>query len=68
MVQFTSNVITPSSEKLELLFCQLRNELMTSTNSMEDTFNLISELKSAAERTFAIKKLFWKVCIDANHN
>jgi hypothetical protein len=49
------------SDKLEYLFRQLKTELQYSTNTMEDNFFHIHELKVATERNFALRKLFWKV-------
>ncbi|XP_013379999.1 uncharacterized protein C12orf56 isoform X2 [Lingula anatina] len=47
------------SEKLVLLFGQLKRELF-SANSMEEVFRLMQELKTATEKNMALKKFFWK--------
>ena len=48
-------------EKMEALFNQLKRELLSPDNTMEDSFNLLNELRIATERNFALKKMFWKV-------
>lgn len=48
-------------EKMEALFNQLKRELLNLENTMEDSFNLLNELRVATERNFALKKMFWKV-------
>lgn len=48
-------------EKMELLFNALKRDLLNPENSMEDIFSLLTELKTAAEKNFTLKKLFWKV-------
>ena len=48
-------------EKMALLFNQLKQELLSACNSMEDTFDLLQELKTATERNHSLKKHFWKV-------
>lgn len=45
---------------MEMLFSQLKRELLNAENTMEDTFNLLNELRLATERNFALKKMFWK--------
>ncbi|VDI73858.1 uncharacterized protein C12orf56-like isoform X2 [Mytilus galloprovincialis] len=47
-------------EKMEALFNQLKRELLNLENTMEDSFNLLNELRVATERNFALKKMFWK--------
>ncbi|XP_033746141.1 uncharacterized protein C12orf56 homolog isoform X2 [Pecten maximus] len=47
-------------EKMEMLFSQLKRELLNQENTMEETFNLLNELRVATERNFALKKMFWK--------
>lgn len=47
-------------EKMEALFNQLKRELLNPENTMEDSFNLLNELRVATERNFALKKMFWK--------
>ena len=54
------------SEKQERLFSQLKNDLINPTNTMEETFELMCELKCAMQRTPALKKLFWRVGNFAN--
>lgn len=51
---------------MEALFNQLKRELLSPDNTMEDSFNLLNELRIATERNFALKKMFWKVgnCIN----
>ncbi|CAH1785043.1 unnamed protein product [Owenia fusiformis] len=51
---------TTPNEKLDLLFSQLKRELLEAANGLEDVFNLINELKLAAVRHLYLKKLFWK--------
>ena len=53
------------SEKLDTLFASLTKDLMDPDNSMERNFELMLELKTATEKYFHLKKLFWKVCLDA---
>lgn len=50
-----------NSEKIDTLFSQLTKELMDSGKSMEEIFQLVQELKTATEKYFHLKKLFWKV-------
>ncbi|OWF37764.1 uncharacterized protein C12orf56-like isoform X2 [Mizuhopecten yessoensis] len=60
---FKSSVVRGSHnqrEKMEMLFSQLKRELLNQENTMEDTFNLLNELRVATERNFALKKMFWK--------
>lgn len=47
-------------EKMEALFNQLKRELLNPDNTMEDSFNLLNELRVATEKNFALKKMFWK--------
>ncbi|XP_056001470.1 uncharacterized protein C12orf56 homolog isoform X6 [Ostrea edulis] len=47
-------------EKMEVLFNALKRDLLSPENSMEDTFSLLNELKTATEKNFTLKKLFWK--------
>uniref|UniRef100_K1QY65 Uncharacterized protein C12orf56-like protein n=1 Tax=Magallana gigas TaxID=29159 RepID=K1QY65_MAGGI len=47
-------------EKMELLFNALKRDLLNPENSMEDIFSLLTELKTATEKNFTLKKLFWK--------
>lgn len=47
-------------EKMELLFNALKRDLLKPENSMEDIFSLLTELKTATEKNFTLKKLFWK--------
>lgn len=47
-------------EKMEVLFNALKRDLLNSENSMEDIFSLLTELKTATEKNFTLKKLFWK--------
>ena len=49
------------SSQLLLLFNQLKTEILHS-HIMEKTFVLIQELQTAAEKSFNLKKYFWKVC------
>ncbi|XP_065939079.1 uncharacterized protein C12orf56 isoform X6 [Magallana gigas] len=49
-----------SREKMELLFNALKRDLLNPENSMEDIFSLLTELKTATEKNFTLKKLFWK--------
>lgn len=49
-----------NEEKVEAQFITLVHELLTPRNSMETIFNLTRELKTAAEKDFFLKKLFWK--------
>ena len=51
------------SEKIDTLFSGLTKDLMDPNNSMEQTFELIQELKTATEKYFHLKKLFWKVSL-----
>ncbi|KAK3604342.1 hypothetical protein CHS0354_000339 [Potamilus streckersoni] len=60
-----SDIVFPKSsqnqrEKMELLFQQLKRELLIPSNTMEKTFELLNELRTATEKNFALKKLFWK--------
>lgn len=50
-----------TSEKMSQLYNQLRSEMLEQDNSVEDIFELMHELKSAAQRNITIKKLFWRV-------
>ncbi|XP_062620240.1 uncharacterized protein C12orf56-like isoform X3 [Saccostrea cucullata] len=47
-------------EKMEGLFNALKRDLLNPDNTMEDTFSLLTELKTATEKNFTLKKLFWK--------
>ncbi len=49
-----------SREKLELLFRQLKEEMIHPALPIEGVFHLITELKVALQRNFALKKIFWK--------
>ena len=50
-----------NSEKLELRFNMLRNDLLDPDNSLEDLFNFLHELRDGAEKHFVLKRFFWKV-------
>lgn len=50
------------SVKIDMLFSTLTKELMDPGNTMEQTFELVQELKTATEKYFHLKRLFWKVC------
>ncbi|XP_071486660.1 uncharacterized protein C12orf56-like [Diadema antillarum] len=50
----------PSSLQLERKFVQLKQEIINSSDSMENLFSLVQELLTAAEKYFVLKKLFWK--------
>ena len=60
MVKFLSS---SSSSQLLHLFNQLKTEILQS-HIMETTFVLVQELLTAAEKSFNLKKYFWKVFID----
>ncbi|XP_041379552.1 uncharacterized protein C12orf56-like [Gigantopelta aegis] len=47
-------------EKAEYLFNQLKREILDPSNTMEETFASLTELKNATEKNFALKKLFWR--------
>ncbi|XP_078339699.1 uncharacterized protein C12orf56-like isoform X5 [Crassostrea virginica] len=47
-------------EKMEVLFNALKRDLLNPENTMEDIFSLLTELKTATEKNFTLKKLFWK--------
>ncbi|XP_076469711.1 uncharacterized protein C12orf56-like [Babylonia areolata] len=49
-----------SREKCELLFNQLKQQLFEPSNSMEDYFQLFTDLKRATQKNFLMKKLFWR--------
>lgn len=49
------------SEKIDTLFSSLTKDLMDPENTMEQTFGFVQELKTATEKYFHLKKLFWKV-------
>uniref|UniRef100_UPI00398F85CE uncharacterized protein C12orf56 homolog isoform X2 n=1 Tax=Pristiophorus japonicus TaxID=55135 RepID=UPI00398F85CE len=49
-----------SSEEINKLFNQLSSELLHGSSTLERTFSLVQELKTAARRNFTIKKLFWR--------
>lgn len=46
---------------MEVLFNALKRDLLNPENTMEDIFSLLTELKTATEKNFTLKKLFWKV-------
>ncbi|KAL4225887.1 hypothetical protein ACF0H5_013875 [Mactra antiquata] len=46
--------------KQELLFQELKRDIMKPDNDMEDLYYLLNELKLATEKTFSLKRLFWK--------
>ncbi|KAF6041285.1 C12orf56 [Bugula neritina] len=48
------------SVKIDMLFSTLTKELMDPGNTMEQTFELVQELKTATEKYFHLKRLFWK--------
>ena len=50
-------------EKTELLFHQLKREMLNPENTMEQTYDLLHELRVATEKNFVLKRLFWKVGI-----
>jgi len=50
----------PLSSQLLHLFNQLKQEILQS-HIMEKSFVLIQELLTAAEKSFNLKKYFWKV-------
>ncbi|PIK51742.1 hypothetical protein BSL78_11373 [Apostichopus japonicus] len=54
------NTTSASSKQLEHQFSQLKQEILNSDRSMETLFSLIQELTNAAEKYFALKRLFWK--------
>uniref|UniRef100_UPI00398F63B2 uncharacterized protein C12orf56 homolog isoform X3 n=1 Tax=Pristiophorus japonicus TaxID=55135 RepID=UPI00398F63B2 len=54
------NEFSPSSEEINKLFNQLSSELLHGSSTLERTFSLVQELKTAARRNFTIKKLFWR--------
>ena len=55
------NDFIPRQEIIQL-FNEMKYELLNCpVNCMEQLFSLINELKSASQRYFALKKLFWKV-------
>ena len=53
-------VFNVTSSQLLHLFNQLKTEILQS-HIMEKTFVLIQELLTAAEKSFNLKKYFWKV-------
>ncbi|KAK3101590.1 hypothetical protein FSP39_004688 [Pinctada imbricata] len=58
-----SNVIRSGQiqrERMEMLFNQLKRELLNPANGLEDNFTLLVELRNSTLKNFAIKKLFWK--------
>ena len=58
----TNYVVLIFSCELDQLFNQMKNELLhTNPNDIEKVFKLVNEMKNAADRFFALKKLFWKV-------
>ena len=54
------------SERLENLYTQLKNELLDPSNSLEEVFVKLRELKLGMERNFAIKRFFWKASFETN--
>ncbi|ESO82600.1 hypothetical protein LOTGIDRAFT_223226 [Lottia gigantea] len=59
-----SNLSTPvslvSSEQTDILFNQLKRELLNPRNNIDDNYRLLNEVKVASEKNFVIKKLFWR--------
>ena len=55
-------LILLSSSQLLHLFNQLKTEILQS-HMMEKTFILIQELLTGAEKSFNLKKYFWKVLL-----
>ncbi|XP_041112979.1 uncharacterized protein C12orf56-like [Polyodon spathula] len=51
---------TCSSEQAVKLFSQLTYELFQEDSTLEKTYALVQELKTAAQRNFMLKRLFWK--------
>ncbi|KAK1167263.1 hypothetical protein AOXY_G11973 [Acipenser oxyrinchus oxyrinchus] len=51
---------TCSSEQMVKLFSQLTCELFQEDSTLEETYSLVQELKTAAQRNFTLKRLFWK--------
>ncbi|KAK1168750.1 hypothetical protein AOXY_G9608 [Acipenser oxyrinchus oxyrinchus] len=51
---------TCSSEQTVKLFSQLTCELFQEDSTLEETYALVQELKTAAQRNFMLKRLFWK--------
>ncbi|XP_058842400.1 uncharacterized protein C12orf56-like [Acipenser ruthenus] len=51
---------TCSSEQTVKLFSQLTCELFQEDSTLEETYSLVQELKTAAQRNFTLKRLFWK--------
>jgi len=47
--------------KQEQLFEELKRDLFKADNEMDDWFYHLSELKTATEKNFLLKRLFWKV-------
>ncbi|KAK6177718.1 hypothetical protein SNE40_015764 [Patella caerulea] len=47
-------------EKTDLLFHQLKRELLNPKNNIDDNYRLMNELKVATEKNFILKKLFWR--------
>ncbi|CAH1266204.1 C12orf56 [Branchiostoma lanceolatum] len=58
--QGTSTAAGTGSKQLELLFQQLKRELLGDDSGIELVFSLLQELNTAAQRYFTLKKLFWK--------
>ncbi|XP_078595529.1 uncharacterized protein C12orf56-like [Branchiostoma floridae x Branchiostoma japonicum] len=58
--QSTSTAAGTGSKQLELLFQQLKRELLGDDSGIELVFSLLQELNTAAQRYFTLKKLFWK--------
>jgi len=49
------------SEKMEIRFSQLKNDLLQQQNTLFDVFDYIQELRDGTQRHFILKKFFWKV-------
>ncbi|XP_019620593.1 PREDICTED: uncharacterized protein C12orf56-like [Branchiostoma belcheri] len=58
--QGTPTAAGTGSKQLELLFQQLKRELLGDDSGIELVFSLLQELNTAAQRYFTLKKLFWK--------
>ena len=50
-----------ASEKMEIRFSQLKNDLLHQQNTLFDIFDYIQELRDGTQRHFILKKFFWKV-------
>ena len=66
-VQCSLTIFLPFSSQLLHLFNQLKTEILQS-HMMEKTFVLIQELLTAAEKSFNLKKYFWKVGVNIHQN